>query len=399
MASTVVSLGDVAEFIRGINFKPDDVVPPGTPDTVACLRTSNVQAELDLSDVWAVPKPFVKRPEQLVQPGDILVSSANSWNLVGKCCWIPELPWQTSFGGFVSVLRPNPNKVEPRFLYRWFASGRIQALLRSFGQRTTSISNLNIERCRQLRLPLPPLPEQRRIAAILDKADELRAKRRAALEQLNLLPQVIFLELFGDPATNAKGWKAAPLGELCAAVIDCPHSTPTYSQEPTPFACVRSSDIQNSELTLDDAKYVDEAEYQKRVSRGQPQRGDVIYCREGARFGNAARVTDAPICLGQRMMLFRPNLTEATSEFIWGFLSNHSTYREATRLVGGSAAPHVNIRDIVSFRAPLPPLNLQQKFTDCIRAIDSTRCAQRASLKGVEALFSGVQHRAFAGAL
>src|SRR5687768_17581949 len=171
-ASTLVFLGDVAEFIRGINFKPDDVVPLGTPDATACLRTKNVQTELDLSDVWAVPKSFVKRPEQSVRDGDILVSSANSWNLVGKCCWIPELPWQTSFGGFVSVLRPNPKKVEPRFLYRWFRSDRIQALLRSFGQRTTSISNLNIERCRQLQLPLPPLPEQRRIAAILDKADD-----------------------------------------------------------------------------------------------------------------------------------------------------------------------------------------------------------------------------------
>jgi type I restriction enzyme S subunit len=214
MASTVVSLGDVAEFIRGISFKPDDVAPLGTPGTVACLRTSNVQAELDLSDVWAVPRPFVKRAEQLVQPGDILVSSANSWNLVGKCCWIPELPWQTSFGGFVSVLRPNPNKVEPRFLYRWFASGPIQALLRSFGRQTTNISNLNIERSRQLQLPLPPLPEQRRIAAILDKADELRAKRRTALAQLNGLTRSVFLEMFGDTRWEKTRWPIVPLEAL-----------------------------------------------------------------------------------------------------------------------------------------------------------------------------------------
>jgi type I restriction enzyme S subunit len=91
-ATQTVALGEVAEFVRGINFKPDDVVPTDTPDAVACMRTKNVQAELDLSDVWAVGQQFVKRDDQFLRTGDILVSSANSWNLVGKCCWIPDLP-------------------------------------------------------------------------------------------------------------------------------------------------------------------------------------------------------------------------------------------------------------------------------------------------------------------
>ena len=110
-----VQLGEVAEFVRGINFKPEDVVPVGTSGSVACMRTKNVQANLDLSDVWAVAESFVKRDDQFLMEGDILVSSANSWNLVGKCCWIPELPWRASFGGFVSVLRSHIGRVEPGF--------------------------------------------------------------------------------------------------------------------------------------------------------------------------------------------------------------------------------------------------------------------------------------------
>lgn len=78
-ASAVVELGDVAAFVRGITFKPDDVVPVGTPGSAACMRTKNVQAELDLSDVWGIPESFVKRDDQCLNPGDILVSSANSW--------------------------------------------------------------------------------------------------------------------------------------------------------------------------------------------------------------------------------------------------------------------------------------------------------------------------------
>ena len=112
-----VILDDVAEFVHGINFKPDDVVPTGTPGLVACMRTKNVQAELDWSDVWSFEKQFVRREDQFMQTGDVLASSANSWNLVGKCRWIPELPGRASFGGSVSVLHPHRTKVGPRFLY------------------------------------------------------------------------------------------------------------------------------------------------------------------------------------------------------------------------------------------------------------------------------------------
>ena len=98
---TFVKLGNVAHYLRGINFKPDDVVPLGTMVTVACMRTKNIQESLDCRDVWGVSEDFVRRPEQILQEGDILISSANSWNLVGKCCWIPKLPWKSTFGGFV----------------------------------------------------------------------------------------------------------------------------------------------------------------------------------------------------------------------------------------------------------------------------------------------------------
>ena len=176
-----VKLGDVASFIRGITFKPEDVVPVGTDGSVACLRTKNVQKSLETSDVWAVDQSHVKRSDQFLEHGDILVSSANSWNLVGKCCWVPELYQRTTFGGFISALRADSQLVLPRFLFRWFSSNRIQATVRSFGRQTTNISNLDFGRCLKLELPLPPLSEQRRIAEVLDRAEALRAKRREAI--------------------------------------------------------------------------------------------------------------------------------------------------------------------------------------------------------------------------
>jgi type I restriction enzyme S subunit len=217
-------LGDVASFIRGITFKPDDVVPVGTRDSVACMRTKNVQAELDLSDVWGIPLSFVRREEQYLDIGDLLVSSANSWNLVGKCCWVPPLPWRATFGGFISVLRGDPTLIDARYLYHWFSSARIQATVRSFGQQTTNISNLNVERCLGLLIPLPPLSEQRRIAEVLDKTDALRAQRRAAITRLDSLTQSMFLHMFGE--NTRRSWPSMALGDA-VELVTVGHVGPT----------------------------------------------------------------------------------------------------------------------------------------------------------------------------
>jgi type I restriction enzyme S subunit len=281
---------------------------------------------------------------------------------------------------------------------KWLAY-RLAALGLDGLNRAAAVPGLNREDAYRKTLLIPPLPEQRRIGAILDKAEALCIKRRASLRVLSSLPQVLFLEMFGDPQTNPKGWTLTSLRDLCSAVIDCPHSTPIYSQERTPFACVRSSDIQDGELILDEAKYVGQKEYEKRVSRGTPKTGDVIYCREGARFGNAARVGESAVCLGQRMMLLRPNPAKATTAFVWGFLTQPSTYREVSRLVGGSASPHLNVRDVVALRTPLPPLTAQENFAQCLLRVDASKACQHRSLVGTESLWAALQQRAFSGAL
>jgi type I restriction enzyme S subunit len=283
----------VADFVRGINFKPDDVVSVDHPGAVACMRTKNVQAELDCSDVWGVDERFVRRTDQILEKGDLLVSSANSWNLVGKCCWIPDLPWRSTFGGFVSVLRPNRAKVDPTFLYRWFSSTRIQTAVRSFGQQTTNISNLNTDRCLKLPFPLPPLPEQRRIADILDKADALRAKRRAALAQLDTLTQSIYLDMFGDPAMNPRGWTTKPLNGICREITDIDHKMPLATEVGVPF--ISAKDLtDDGRIAFDDVKRISEDDFRRLSRKSKPEKGDIIYSRIGVNLGKA-RIVDVDI--------------------------------------------------------------------------------------------------------
>ena len=143
---SAVRLGDHAKLVRGITFKPVDKCDPRDEGAVVCMRTKNVQETLDASDLIAVPSSLVRNPEKMLSAGDILVSSANSWNLVGKCCRVPRLQYPSTAGGFISILRRKTEELESSYLYRWFSSDVVQRKLRSFSNQTTNISNLDHKR-------------------------------------------------------------------------------------------------------------------------------------------------------------------------------------------------------------------------------------------------------------
>ena len=389
-----VTLGDVAEFVRGINFKPDDVVPAGTPGTVACMRTKNVQAELDLSDVWSVGEQFVRREDQFLQAGDVLVSSANSWNLVGKCCWIPELPGRTSFGGFVSVLRPQRTKVEPRFLFRWFSSNRIQNTLRSFGQQTTNISNLNTDRCLKLPLPLPPLAEQRRIADVLDRAEALRAKRRAALAQLDSLTQSIFRDLFGDPARNSKNLPTISLGSLgnWASGGTPPRSRDHYFEGPIPWF---SSGELNEMFVVKSEEHVSNVALAETAAKRVPSGALMLGMYDTA----ALKTSIAGVECSCNQAIAFATIDASLAETLYVYFAIMIGREHFRRLQRGVRQKNLNLSMIRQIQIPQPELPLQGEFARRVTAVETLKTAHRASLAELDALFATLQHRAFRGEL
>src|SRR5690606_17508580 len=151
------------------------------------------------------------RARQLVRAGDVLVSTVRP-NLNGVALVPMELDGATASTGFC-VLRPRAGQLDSRYLYHWVKSPRFVSDMarKATGASYPAVSDRIVW---ESKLPLPPLPEQRRIAEILDKADALRAKRRAALAHLDTLTQSIFLDMFGDPATNPKGWPIKRIAEI-----------------------------------------------------------------------------------------------------------------------------------------------------------------------------------------
>ena len=397
MMHPTIKVGDVATFIRGITFKPDDVVGLDVDDAVVCMRTKNVQALLDTDDLLAVPARFVRRDDQYLEEGDVLVSSANSWNLVGKCCWIPALPWSAAFGGFVSVLRGDSAKVDRRYLYWWFASTRIQALLRSFGQKTTNISNLNIERCLQLDLPLPPLPDQRRIAAILDKAEALRTKRREALAQLDRLAQAIFVKMFGGLESDSKNWPTLTMEGVAHKITDGEHQTPLRREHGIKLLSARN--VRDGFLDFDDVDYVGEEEYLRISKRCNPEFGDILISCSGS-IGRVARVeTRERLALVRSTALVKPNRKMVTSCFLETWLRTPFMNRLMVNSAKSSSQANLFQGPIRALPILVPPMDLQSEFDSQVDAVGRAKRSYQHAVERHDELFMALQHHGFRGAL
>lgn len=164
----MAQLGELASIVRGISFPKEDKRSEPLPGHVACLRTTNVQRSVEWDDLWFVPEGHVKREEQFVRTGDILISTANSYELVGKVAPVHGLPHKATLGAFISLIRPN-DSVDPKFLYHQLAWGKTQGRIRETASTTTNISNVSTKKLLALDLFVPELDEQRRIVAEIDK--------------------------------------------------------------------------------------------------------------------------------------------------------------------------------------------------------------------------------------
>nr|WP_286178420.1 restriction endonuclease subunit S [Rhodopirellula sp. JC639] len=391
-------MGDVASFIRGITFRPDDVTQPFEKGTAVCMRTKNVQTDLDESDLISVPKSFVRRKEQFLTEGDMLVSSANSWNLVGKCSWVPKLDYEATAGGFISILRANREKVDPRYLYHWFAAPQTQHEVRLCGRQTTNISNLNYERCLKLPIPLPKLKEQERIAAILDKADAIRRTRQQQLNELQTFIEATYFKMFGHPELNAYGWDVMPFSEVCDSrlgkMLDAKQQTGTH-----PRFYLRNLNVQWCRLDLTELVKMDFDSGDRKEFR--LEYGDVLICEGGAGVGQTAIWRDElPECYFQKSLhRVRPRSGRAVPEYIqylmWSLMQGSSLLNS----ISTATIPHLTGVRLKSVKIPVPPIDVQEKFQAIVLKHEETRSRLETTNDIDEDLFSSLVQRAFKGEL
>lgn len=311
----------------------------------------------------------------------------------GKCFYV-DGRWSSLAN--TQVMLPDLEKSDPKFLWfqlndesRWHRSGTAQPFIKPSDVKTHEVF-------------LPTLPEQRRIAAILDQADVLRAKRREALAQLDSLTQSVFIEMFGDPAANPMRWAQPCLGELIeSGPQNGLYKPSTDYGSGTPIlridafydgAVTKLKTLKRVRVSVDEARV-----FGLRTD-------DVVINRVNSieYLGKSALIPalQEPTVFESNMMRFRVAAERVLPTYLVAFLQT-PFIKEQIRAASKDAVNQssINQQDVKAFKVGLPPVALQQTFATRIHAIESLKSTHRAALAESDALFASLQHRAFAGQL
>ncbi len=304
--------------------------------------------------------------------------------------------WQGGFGtvsvtGQVSpayvVARPKA-KFQTLFIEHLLRTPCAVEEMRRYSRGVTDFRlRLYWEEFKVIKLAMPGAAEQAAICAFLDREtgniDVLVAEQEKLIELLKEKRQAVISHAVTkglDPNVPMKDsgiewlgkvpahWKISRVKHVCSHVVDCLHTTPTYNGD-LEFPAIRTADLERGVLLLEQARLVSREVYEERIQRLRPISGDILYSREGERFGMAALVPEnVDLCLGQRMMMFRTS-DGIHSEYVMWLLNSSSVYNQVLEKVGGSTSPHINITDIINFHIPRPPLKEQQQVADRIRNV------------------------------
>ena len=253
-------------------------------------------------------------------------------------------------------------------------------------------------------IPLPPLAEQRRIAEVLDRAEALRAKRRAALAQLDSLTQSLFLDLFGDPASQ--GWAMTDIAGVVNAADGSIRTGPFGSQllhsefTDEGIAVLGIDNAVANEFRWSERRFISEAKY-RQLKRYTVRPGDVLITIMGT-CGRCAVVPDdiPPAINTKHLCCITLDPAKCLPIFLHAYFLRHPiALKYLNQTAKGAIMSGLNMGLIKGMPVPLPPIPLQREFARRVTAVEALKTAQRASLAELDALFATLQHRAFRGEL
>lgn len=330
-----------------------------------------------------------------LKPGDMLV--ARMPDPLGRACIFPGDPKFSVTAVDVCIIRPDAKEQNARWLMHCLNAPTCRSQIRGYAAGTTRarISRSNLGK---IKIPLPPLVEQQRIAEILDRAETLKAKRHAALAQLDTLIQAIFIDMFGDPATNPKGWRRNALCEITSKITDGEHLNPVFSAAGMPM--VMAGNVLDDLVDLRTAKTIDSTLGERFRKKCNPEKGDLLLVSRGATIGRLCSIdfTDR-FCLMGSVILIKPDSGLLNNKYLSALLKHPLMWEKLYVVSGSSAQQAIYLKDIKRLSCPLPPLSLQREFARRVTVVDKLKTAHRASLAEIDALFSSLQHRAFRGEL
>lgn len=331
--------------------------------------------------------------------GDILLAKITPCFENGKTAHLTSLSAPFGFGSTeYHVLRAGP-EVDSRYLFQVLRSPRFRhagalRMTGSAGQRRVPAAFVG-----RFRIPVPSLIEQRRIAALLDRADAIRRKQHERLLAIESLLASTFSDLFGDPVSNERDWPTTRARDAISG-IGAGTSTREVERErmPDDWAVLKISAVTSGWFRPDESKVVDGPPSNPLV----PKRGDLLFSRANTRELVAATcLVDRDVerlFLPDKLWRITPNAAVATSEYLRFLLANPRFRQTLTKRATGTSGSMLNVSQekLLDLTLPLPPLALQQRFAEIVWRSYALRESMLASIDQSDQLQGSIAHQAFA---
>lgn len=333
------------------------------------------------------------------EKNDVVVAKITPCFENGKAAYLDSLETQIGFGTTeFHVIRADIEKLDGKYLFylvwnKWFRHLGERNMSGSGGQKRVPADFL-----KELKIPLPPLEEQKRIAMILDKADAIRRKRQQAIQLVDDFLRSVFLDMFGDPVTNPKEWEVKCLKDISKIQIG-PFGTQLHKEDYieggipliNPTHIVKGDIVPKTNLSVSDEKHASLPEYHLKV-------GDIIMGRRGE-MGRCAIVSEkeAGWMCGTGSLYIRPNKTGVFSEYLNKLLSSQAIKNHLESESQGATMPNLNKNIVGNIQIPVPSDEVLEDFT--LLKVKFLKLAGISRNFANEMIFESLSQKAFAGEL
>lgn len=289
----------------------------------------------------------------------------------------------------------DPKKLDINYFYYVMSSFDFS----DAGDRAVMGTTLNKAKLRELQIPLPPLPVQQKIAAILDAADAYRQKTKALIEKYDQLAQSLFLDMFGDPVRNEKGWEVKAGEEYCSEITVGVVIKPASYYVEEGVVALRSLNIKPNAFDLSNLVYFSKESHSTQLKKSILNESDIVIVRTG-NTGTAAVIPESlsnSNCID--LIIVRPNKMIVNPKYITYLINSKPGKKLVSGKEVGGIQKHFNIGSFKKLLLPIPPKEIQDQFVESINIIDQQRLKLEISMIKSEELFQSLLQKAFNGDL
>lgn len=393
--NSYVNLSDICEFIngdRGKNYPSGkDFVQKGIPFINAGHIVNN---KINLENMNYITKEkYESLGSGKIQNGDILYCLRGS---LGKNA-IVDIDMGAIASSLV-ILRPKKNLVDSDFLLKYLNSRGVEEQINRFNNGSSQ-PNLSAKNVKEFKVFLPNYDSQKKIAKILNKSQELINKRKEQIEALDELVKSQFIEMFGDPALNPKGWEKGRISDI---IIKTQYGTSSKADEQKcEFKVIRMNNITyNGQWDFSSMKYVDLNEKDK--EKYLVYKGEVLFNRTNSKElvgKTAVYKEEEPMAYAGYLVKAIPN-ERATGEFISAYMNTKyiksKLFNMAKNIVGMA---NINAEEFKKIDVYIPPIELQNEYIKFVEQVDKLKFDLQKSLKELEDNFNSLMQKAFKGEL